>query len=156
MFSTPENLLVKIILLNRNMFWENVVEYPRHSRKPLILCSTLENFLIGFHFLRKNVFWGCGVKMLVVVYYSEKVKHARVFQTFAIVFSTLENSTTRNWKLTSNARFQTSGALGMKMKKKTLLKLKHVFEKMQWSISETVNARAFKSLPLCSAPLKTY
>ena len=25
---------------------------------------------------------------------------------------------------------------------------------MQWSISETVNARAFKPLPLCSAPLK--
>ena len=28
------------------------------------------------------------------------------------------------------------------------------FQKMQWSISETVNARAFKPLPLCSAPLK--
>ena len=26
---------------------------------------------------------------------------------------------------------------------------------MQWSISEMVNARAFKPLPLCSAPLKT-
>ena len=28
------------------------------------------------------------------------------------------------------------------------------FQKMQWSNSETVNARAFKPLPLCSAPLK--
>ena len=28
------------------------------------------------------------------------------------------------------------------------------FEKMQWSISETVIARAFKPLSLCSAPLK--
>ena len=27
---------------------------------------------------------------------------------------------------------------------------------MLWGISETVNARAFKPLPLCSAPLKTY
>ena len=27
---------------------------------------------------------------------------------------------------------------------------------MLWSISQTVNARAFKPLPLCSAPLKTY
>ena len=29
------------------------------------------------------------------------------------------------------------------------------FEKMLWGISETVNARAFKPLPLWSAPLKT-
>ena len=27
---------------------------------------------------------------------------------------------------------------------------------MLWGISEMVNARAFKILPLCSAPLKTY
>ena len=40
--------------------------------------------------------------------------------------------------------------------RKPLSKLKHVFQKLQLSISETVNARAFKSLPLCSAPLKTY
>ena len=39
---------------------------------------------------------------------------------------------------------------------KPLSKLKHVLEKMLWSISEMVNARAFKPLPLCSAPLKTY
>ena len=41
-------------------------------------------------------------------------------------------------------------------KRKTLSKLKHVLKKMLWSISEMVNARAFKPLPLCSAPLKTY
>ena len=28
------------------------------------------------------------------------------------------------------------------------------FEKMLWGISEMVNARALKPLPLCSAPLK--
>ena len=28
------------------------------------------------------------------------------------------------------------------------------FEKMLWGISEMVNARVFKPLPLCSAPLK--
>ena len=33
---------------------------------------------------------------------------------------------------------------------------KNVFWKMLWGISEIVNARAFKSLPLCSAALKTY
>ena len=41
-------------------------------------------------------------------------------------------------------------------KRKSLSKQKCVFEKMLWGISETVNARAFKPLPLCSAPLKTY
>ena len=65
------------------------------------------------------------------------------FQTFAIVFSNPEN-----------LLVGISEALGTK--KKPLSKLKHVFQKMQWSISEMVNARAFKSLPLCSAPLKTY
>ena len=38
---------------------------------------------------------------------------------------------------------------------KTLSKKKNL-EKMKWDISETVNARAFKPMPLCSAPLKTY
>ena len=33
---------------------------------------------------------------------------------------------------------------------------KMCFVKMLWSISEMVNARAFKPLPLCSAPLKAY
>ena len=33
---------------------------------------------------------------------------------------------------------------------------KMCFEKMLWGFSEMVSARAFKPLPLCSAPLKTY
>ena len=33
---------------------------------------------------------------------------------------------------------------------------RNVLQKMLWGISETVNARAFKPLPLCSANLKTY
>ena len=32
---------------------------------------------------------------------------------------------------------------------------KNVFQNMQCGISEMVNARTFKPLPLCSAPLKT-
>ena len=64
------------------------------------------------------------------------------FQTFAILFSTPEN-----------LLVEISGALGMKG---SHFLSKKVFEKMLWGISETVNARAFKPLPLCSAPLKTY
>ena len=40
--------------------------------------------------------------------------------------------------------------------RKPLSKLKHVFWEMLWGISQMVNARAFKPLPLCSALLKTY
>ena len=38
--------------------------------------------------------------------------------------------------------------------KETHFLSKIYFQKMQWSNSETVNARAFKPLSLCSAPLK--
>ena len=47
-----------------------------------------------------------------------------------------------------------SGALGTK--ESHFLSKNMCFEKMLWGISEMVNARAFKPLPLCSAPLKTY
>ena len=46
-----------------------------------------------------------------------------------------------------------TGALEMK---ETHFLSKIYFQKMLWSISEIVNARAFKPLSLCSAPLKTY
>ena len=58
------------------------------------------------------------------------------FQTFVIVFSTPEN-----------LLVGISGALGMK---------ESDFLCFERGISEMVNARAFKPLPLCSAPLKTY
>ena len=54
-----------------------------------------------------------------------------------------------SWKLTSRDYW----SLGTK--KKHFL-IKNVFWEMLWGISEMVNARAFKPLPLCSAPLKTY
>ena len=64
-------------------------------------------------------------------------------QTFAIVFSTPEI-----------LLVEINRALGMK--ENHFLSKKMCFEKMLWGISEMVNARAFKPLPLCSAPLKTY
>ena len=59
------------------------------------------------------------------------------FQTFAIVFSTPKN-----------LLVEVSGALGMK---ESHFISKNVFWEMLWGISETVNAGAFKPLPLCSA-----
>ena len=64
------------------------------------------------------------------------------FQTFTIVFSTPENILVR-----------ISGALGMKG---SHFLSKNVFWENAVGISEMVNARGFKPLPLCSAPLKTY
>ena len=54
------------------------------------------------------------------------------------------------WKLTSRDYWSSRN------ERKPLSQQNMYFEKMQWSISETVNARAFKPLPLYSAPLKTY
>ena len=54
------------------------------------------------------------------------------------------------WKLTSRDFWSSRN------ESKLLSQQKMCFEKMLWSISEMVNARAFKPLPLCSAPLKTY
>ena len=65
------------------------------------------------------------------------------FQIFAIVFSTPQKLNSRHCRSSRNTE-------------KTLSKLKTCFQKMQRSISEMVNARDFKSLPLCSASLKTY
>ena len=45
---------------------------------------------------------------------------------------------------------------GSRNKRKPFSQQKCVFEKMLQGISETVTARAFKPLPLCSAPLTTY
>ena len=46
-----------------------------------------------------------------------------------------------------------TGALGTK---EATFSAKTCFQKMQWSISEMVSVRAFKTLPFSSAPLKTY
>ena len=48
-----------------------------------------------------------------------------------------------------NLLIEISGALGVK-------ESHYLNEKMLWGISEMVHARAFKPLPLCSAPLQTY
>ena len=109
-----------------------------------IVFSTPENLLVGIfqalgmkesHFLSKNVFWENAVGYL-------KNGACQSFQTFAIVFSTPENLLV--------GIFQALGT------QQSHFLSKNVFEKMLWGISETVNARAFKPVPLCSAPLETY
>ena len=53
------------------------------------------------------------------------------------------------WKLTTRDFFWSS-----RNERKPLCQQKMCFEKMLWGIPEMMNARAFKPLPLCSAPLK--
>ena len=109
-----------------------------------IVFSTPENLLVGIsgalgtkekHNLCKNVFWENAVDYLTN-------SECESFQISAIVFSTPEI-----------LLVGISGSQGM-WEVHYLSKM--YFEKMLWSISQTVNARALKPLPLCSAPLKTY
>ena len=54
------------------------------------------------------------------------------------------------WKLTSRDFWSSRN------KRKPLSKVKHVLRKCCGVSTEMLNTRAFKDLPLCSAPLKTY
>ena len=87
------------------------------------------------HFLGKNLSWENVVGYL-------RNGECQSFQTFVIVFNTPENLLVKIY-----------GALGMK---ESHFLTKMCFQKILWGISETVNARDFKPLPLCVAPLKTY
>ena len=103
---------------------------------------------------KKNVFWENTMGI------SETV-NARAFKPlrkccgvsqkwWVLELSNLCHCVQHPWKLTSRDFWSTRN------ERKPLSKQKCVFEKMLWGISETVNARAFKPLPLYLAPLKTY
>ena len=112
------------------------------------------------YFLSKNVFWENTVGYL-------RIGECQSFQACAIVFSTPGNllveisealGTKESHFLSKNVYpenllIEINGALG---KKESHYLSENVFEKIQWGISEMVNTRAFKHLPLHSAPLKTY
>ena len=110
-----------------------------------IVFSIPENLLVGIsgavgtkqsHFLIKNVFWE---------------KCCRVSQKqWMLELSNLCYCVQHPWKLTSRDFWSSRN------KNKATSPSKMCFEKMLWGISETVNARAFKPLPLCSASMKTY
>ena len=132
----------KLLPKKKNVFWENVcgvsqkqwmlelsnlchcVQHPWKLTSSNYWSSRNERKPLSQlkHVLRKC----CGV--------SQK-QWMLEFQTFAIVFSTPENLLVGN-----------SGVLGMKVS--YFLRKKMCFEKMLWCISEMVNARAFKPLPL--------
>ena len=114
-------------------------------RTVTIVFSTPENLLVGIsgaqgmkksHFLSKNVLWEMLWEYL-------RNGEWQSFQTFVIVFSTPEN-----------LLVEISGALGMK--ESHFLNKNVCLRKCCRGISEMVNARAFKPLSLCLAPLKTY
>ena len=116
--------------------------------KPLsIVFSTTENFTSRDSWSSRNK--GKSLSKLKHVFrkcfgVSQNTVNARAFKPFAIVFSTPENLLVWDFWSSRNER-------------KPLPKLKHVFWENAVGVSQnTVNARAFKHLPLCSAPLKTY
>ena len=114
-------------------------------RTVTIVFSTPGNLLVGIsgdlgmkesHFVSKNVFWENAVGV------SQK--------WWMLELSNLCHCVQHPWKLTSRDFWRSRN------KRKPLCKQKCVLRKCCGSISEMVNARAFKPLPLCSAPLKTY
>ena len=114
-------------------------------RTVTIVFSTPENLLVGnsgaqgmkkSHFLSKNVLWEMLWEYL-------RNDECQSFQTFAIVFSTPDN-----------LLVEISGAL--EMKESHFLNKNVCLGKCCRVSQNTVNARAFKHLSLCLAPLKTY
>ena len=114
-------------------------------RTVTIVFSTSENLLVGIsgaqamkesHFLNKNV---CLRKCCVI---SQK--------WWMLELSNLCHCVQHPWKLTNRDYWSPRN------KGKQLSKLTHVFRKCSGASQNTVNARAFKPLSLCSAPLKTY
>ena len=159
--------------LSKNMFSENAVEYlrtlwmlelsnlcycvqhpwkltsrdfwsSRNERKALSQqkCVLRSNWSLGVHILRDIAEIGWASQNWMISSETPEMGH-ETFRTVTIVFSTPEN-----------LLVGISGALGMK--ESHSLNKNVCLRKCCRGISEMVNARAFKPLPLCSAPLKTY
>ena len=159
MFSTPENLLVGIsgalgikeshFLSKKCVLWKCCGVSEKWWMLEL---SNLCNCVQHPWKLTSRDFWSSRNKRKPL----SKLKH--VFRKccgvsqkwWMLELSNLCNCVQHPWKLTSRDFWSSRN------KRKPLSKLKMCFEKMLWGISETVHARAFKPLQLCSAPLKTY
>ena len=158
MFSTLENLLIGITgalgmkvshFLSKNVFQENAVGL---SQKQWILeLSNLCHCVQHPWKLTNRDF--CSSRNQSKQVFKQKCvlrKCCGVSQKWWVLeLLNLCHSFQHPWKLTSKDFWR------YRNKSKPLSKQK-CFEKMLWGITETVNARAFKPLPLVSAPLKTY
>ena len=158
-FSTPENLLVEISgalemkeshFLNKMCVWENAVGV---SQKWWMLeLSNLCHCVQHPWKLTSRVFWSSRNKEKSL----SKLKHifrkcSGVCQKlWKLELSNLFHCVQHPWKLTSRDYWSSRN------KGKSLSMLKHIFRKCSGVSQNTVNARDFKHLPLCSAPLKTY
>ena len=159
MFSTPENLLVEFSgalgmkeshFLSKIVIWENAVGV---SQKWWMLeFSNLCHCVQHPWKLPSRDFWSSrNERKPLSKQKCDLRKCCGVSQKqWMLELSNLCHCVQHPWKLTSRDFWSSRN------ERKPLSKQKCDFEKMLWGISEMVNARAFKPLPLCSAPLKTY
>ena len=160
MFSTPENLLVWISgalgmkeshFLNKNVCLRKCCAI---SQKWWMLeISNICHCVQHPWKLTSKDFWSSRNERKPLPkqkYVFEKMLWGYLRTLWMLELSNLCYCVQHPWKLTSRD-FWNSGNEG-----KALPKQKCVLKKCCGSISEMENARAFKPLPLCSAPLKTY
>ena len=158
MFSTPENWLVGISgalgmkeshFLSKNVFWENAVEVSQ--KQCMLELSNLCHCVQHPWKLTSRDFWRSRnerkplSKQKCVLRKCSKVSQKQCM----LELSNLCHCVQYPWKLTSRDFWSSRN------ERKPLSKQKCVLRKCCGGISETVHARAFKPLPLCSAPLKT-
>ena len=146
--------------LSKNVFWRNAVGYLRNGEcwELSNLCHCVqhpENLLVGISGAlgtKESHFLSCGVSQKCRAF-KPLSKCCRDFCISEMVneyeLSNLCHCVQHPWKLTSRDFWSSRN-------KESHFLSKMCFEKMLWGISEMVNARAFKPLPLCSAHLKTY
>ena len=160
MFSTPENLLVEIygvLGIERKPLSKQkcVFEKMQWSISEPLWMLELSNVCHCVQHpwkLTSRDFWSSrnkGKSLSKLNMFSENaVKYLRTL--WMLELSNLCHCVQHPWKLTSRDFWSSRN------ERKALSQQKHVFRKCSGVSLNTVNARAFKPLPLCSAPLKTY
>ena len=157
MFSTPENLLVGISgalgmkerhFLSKNVFWKNAVGV---SQKWWMLeLSNLCHCVQHPWKLTSRDYWSSRNKGKPLSKLKHVFRKCSGVSLWMLELSNFFHCVQHPWKLTSRDYWSSRN------KGKSLSKLKHVFRKCSGVSQNTANARAFKPMPLCSAPLKTY
>ena len=159
MFSTPENLLVGISgalgtkeshFLSKNVFLRKCcgVSQKWWMLELSNLCHCVQ---YPWKFTNRNYWSSRNERKPLSQQKCVLRKWCGVSQKWWLLeLSNLCHCVQHPWKLTSRDYWSSRNT------RKPLSKLKHVFRKCNGVSQKHVNARAFKPLPLCSAPLKTY
>ena len=162
-FSTPENWLVGISgalgmkvshFLSKNVFWENAVGYLKKKKKKqwMLELSNLCHCVQHSWKVTSRDFWSSRNERKTLskqnVFWENAVGYFK--KQWMLKLSNLCHCVQHSWKVTSRDFWSSRN------ESKPLSKQKCVLRKCCGVFQKTVNAKAFKPLPLCSALLKSY